>query len=384
MLSRRILLFLLIAFVFLSCKKEFTPTGVLTNANKFLVVDGFINTGNDSTFIKLSITKRFDTLNRVTPVTGATIAVENDANSSFSLTEISPGTYAAPPTNLSSKPKYRLRIKTTDNKEYLSDFVAVKNSPPIDSVGFNANAEGVQVYVNTHDVTNNTRYYRWDFNEDWKFHSNLSSGIIIAPYYCYNKAVPGVIDVANTLKLSSDIVYQAPIVFIPSYSEKIEIRYSILVKQYALTPDAYSFWDNLNKNTTSLGSVFDAQPSTNQTNYHNTADGQELVIGYLSAGNYSSKRFYINVDQLPKTYKTDNGVSCPIDTAYYFKAPFLYPNPPFYSVDLSGQFDYIGLETYGGKPPPPFPFPFKESFTYTRCVNCTLRGNINPPAFWKN
>src|SRR5471030_1513182 len=153
---------LLIFLLFASCKKAFTPSGALSSTAKYLVIEGLINSGSDSTFIKLSRTKIFDTVVNIDVETGAQVNVESDANNTYPLTETAPGTYSAAPLNLDNTHKYRLNIKTADNKNYVSDFVAVKNSPPIDSVGFKAQQDGVHIYVNSHDGANATRYYRWE------------------------------------------------------------------------------------------------------------------------------------------------------------------------------------------------------------------------------
>ncbi len=44
------------------CKKTFVPPDALNNTNKYLVIDGVINAGSDSTFIKLSRTKNLRTV----------------------------------------------------------------------------------------------------------------------------------------------------------------------------------------------------------------------------------------------------------------------------------------------------------------------------------
>src|SRR6184192_2410209 len=124
-----------IALLAVSCKKPFTPTLNQSDNNRYLVVEGVI-TGTDSTIIKLSRTKLVDTFKTVFSETNAIVTIENDANNNIPLSEIKPGIYAAPPFNLDATHNYRLRIKTSEPKEYVSDYVTVKNSPPIDSIGF--------------------------------------------------------------------------------------------------------------------------------------------------------------------------------------------------------------------------------------------------------
>ncbi len=303
----------------------------------------------------------------------------SDASGSFSLTEATPGIYSGL-LNLSNTAKYRLRIKTTDSKEYLSDYVQVKNAPPVDSVGFTAQADGVHIYVNAHDDANATKYYRWEYNEDWAFHTWYQA-VVRAPqtrYQCYAKDVSSRVNLASTAKLSADIVFEAPIATIPSTSEKIMIKYSILVKQYALTSDGYSFWENLQKNSDQLGSIFDAQPSTNQTNYRCLSNPAEVVIGYLSAGYVSTKRIFISASQLLPTYAVPNTYGCVLDTAFAYKDPN-YSDP----LILGPKTGTSVIANYYGAPPQPFGAPTFVTYSTNICNDCTLRGGLNPPPFWK-
>ncbi|MDB5141623.1 MAG: hypothetical protein JWQ66_336 [Mucilaginibacter sp.] len=371
--------FLLIVLLFAGCKKAFTPPGALADINNYLVIDGIINTGNDSTFIKLSRTKKFSMPIVIDHETGAQVTVESDANASYSLHEITPGTYSGPPLTLENSHKYRLRIKTTHDEEYLSDFVVVKNSPPIDSIGFTAKPNGVQIYVNTHDATNNTKYYRWEYTEAWRFHSTYESFFDgQAPrtnsiYYCYAKDTSSYITLASTTQLSSDVVYQSPITAIAPSSEKIQIRYSIEVKQYALTIDAYNFWNNLHKNSETNGSIFDAQPSDNQTNYHCLTNPGKFVVGYLSAGSTATKRIFINRDQLLPAYNPGYAYACTIETLYYAQG---------YSI-LSDTLNYTALGGQYYSPFPPFNAPSSVTYTTRDCADCTSRGALKAPYFWK-
>jgi hypothetical protein len=372
---------LLIVLLLTGCKKAFNPPGVLSDTNKYLVIDGIINTGNDSTFIRLSRTKKFDTVIVIDKEMGAQVSVESDANNSYPLLEINPGTYSAAPLTLDNSHKYRLRIKTTDGKEYVSDFVQVKNAPPIDSVGFVAKPSMVQIYVNTHDPTNNTKYYRWEYSEAWRFHATYQSTWIGTArrdssefiYYCYSKDTSSYITLSSSAQLAQDVIYQAPITTIPSSSEKIEIRYSIFVKQYALTSDAYNFWNNLHKNSESNGTIFDAQPSDNQTNYHCVTNPSEIVIGYLSVGSTTTKRTFINRDQLPASYNPGYSRACLIDTAYADKGEFNVFNNSYVTA-INGVFF---------SPPLPFGAPNAVTYSTSDCADCTTRGVKNPPPFWK-
>src|SRR5579863_2645655 len=227
---RKLKIFVLMLILTQSCKKPFTPSISISDNNRFLVIEGIIS-GNDSTSIKLSRTKKVDTFRTVYAESDARVSIESDANNNYPLIEINPGTYACAPLSLDTLHKYRLRIKTSDNKEYLSDFVPVKNAPPIDSIGFVAQNTGVQIYVNSHDATNATRYYRWEYTEDWQFHSRYISvsksdlanrKVSEQVYNCFGNDISSDVVIASTTRLAHDIIFQTPITIIRSTSEKIE------------------------------------------------------------------------------------------------------------------------------------------------------------------
>jgi hypothetical protein len=268
--------------------------------------------------------------------------------------------------------------------------MVVKATPPIDSIGYTVQNNGIQLYVNAHDPANITHYYRWDYNETWKFHSryesqfmlDLSTNLIVPRpsdkqvYYCYANDASSNILLNSTAKLSNDVVYQSPLTTIPFNSEKLEVTYSILVRQYALTGDAYQFYENIKKNTEQLGSIFDAQPSQLQGNIHNTADAGEPVIGYLSATNVQSKRIFLTSAIVPVNTSTVYPYDCEQDTARYLnKAGYndvqnILINQPVTDLPTRALFTPLGV-IYG--------------FLYSSpaCTDCTIRGTVQTPSFWK-
>jgi len=379
-----------LALLISTCKKPFAP--VLNQSDKrYLVIEGIIS-GNDSTFIKLSRTKKVDTSQTIFAETSAQVIIENNAGANFPLTEIRNGTYAIGVLNLDASHQYRLRVKTSDGKEYLSDLVPLKSAPAIDSVGFIAQSTGVKIYVNTHDDANATRYYRWDFTETWQFHSKYISGyysngidsikarpVAQQVYTCFATDTSSSVIIASTHKLTKDIVNQAPITVVPGTSEKIETKYTILVKQYALTSDAYEFWSVLQRNTQNLGSIFDVLPSETQSNFHCLSDPNELVVGYLSVGNASTKRIFITANQLPQ-YKTQYPYDCELDTAFL--------NPPHAGTLPIGDLvppnsPYMPVNGLYLLPANPFGGPTAYTYSTKLCVDCTLRGKRTPPSYWR-
>ncbi len=372
----------------MSCRKPYNPP-VIANAPSYLVVEGVISAGSDSTIIKLSRTISLSKGVTVNMVPHATLTVESNANTTYPLTEIKTGYYISPGLNLDNTKQYRLRIKTPDNKQYLSDFVAVNVTPPIDSIGFNITNDGMQVYANTHDPNNSTRYYRWDYTETWQFHALyysqwIGDGVDVVGrradqyvYSCFAGDVSTSIVLGSSAKLAQDVIYQNPIAFVASTSEKIETKYSILLRQYALTSDAFIFWTNLKKNTEQLGSIFDAQPSQISGNIHNLSNPAEPVIGYISACTVQSKRVFIDNTQLPRTWRTTYPYDCTEDSLWY--------SNPITNVNQVAEFLVpVGSTSLAIVPFPLPPLTIKGYIAAdAQCADCTIRGTTQAPSFWQ-
>jgi hypothetical protein len=384
---KRINYVLMLMISIMGCKKPYNPS-VIANNTGYLVVEGVINSGTDSTFIKLSKTGNLSGVATANPVLQASVTVESDQNNNYPLTELGNGKYGAAGLNLNSIHNYRLNIQTADGQQYQSDFEPVIITPPIDSVGFTVQANGLQLYVNTHDPNNKINYYRWDYKETWQFHAEYESefvsngtAIVYRPpaqgiYGCFGNDTSSTIVIGSSAKLKQAVIYQNPLTQIASTSEKIETKYSILVNQYALTGDAYNFWVNLKLNTEQLGSIFDPQPSANNGNMHCVTNPSEPVIGYISVCTVQQKRIFISNAQLPQTWVPTYPYSCTLNTALYCAGAGCTNQVAIYLIPPGSADIPITSVTDG-----PAILGFTNSSA--ECVDCTIRGTTTPPAFWK-
>jgi len=376
--------FITTATMVAGCRKPYAPPAVLARAS-YLVVEGVIDSGSDSTLIALSRTVNIANHTSLLIDSGAEVAVEREDGANYPLSKFK-GRYLVIGLNLDKAKKYRLHIKTGGD-EYASDYEPVKLTPPIDSISYKITGPGLQINSSTHDVTNNARYYRWAYEEAWKFHAAVNSGLIVKNgkitfraanemyYYCYAGDKSSNIVLASSEKLSQDVISQNPVTLIPRNSEKLEIKYSIRLKQYALTKGAYAFWENLRKNTEQLGSIFDAQPSQLVGNIHSISNPAEPVVGYVSVTNMQSRRIFISKNVLPDEWNIDL-TGCE-NNAYLFANPntrqddvalFILKGglvPTSSVLDSLGQL--IGYRA-----------------STVECTDCRVRGNINAPVFWQN
>ncbi|RYG02626.1 MAG: DUF4249 domain-containing protein, partial [Chitinophagaceae bacterium] len=165
------ILCLLVMVVAIGCKDRYVlPVNV--PATGYLVVDGTINAGVGATTIHLSrSTRLIDTFN-INYVKDATVTVEGEDNSIFPLYYTGEGgAYENLQLTLNPSVKYRLRIESGEGKEYLSSYLNVQKSPPIDSLVWDRDDAGVNIYANAHGTAETSGYYRWDYRETWEYHS---------------------------------------------------------------------------------------------------------------------------------------------------------------------------------------------------------------------
>ncbi|MFI5160881.1 MAG: DUF4249 domain-containing protein [Sphingobacteriales bacterium] len=372
-----------------SCQKPYLPKIVAVSSN-YLVVEGAINTGSDSTSIRLTRTIPLSSTAEAQPELDATVTVLTDAGGNYPLSSAGNGYYTGPGLNLNSSAKYGLKITTSAGKVYQSDFVVSKNSPPIDSVYYRVQSDGLKIYADTHDASNNSTYYRWDYKETYEIHTAYYSYVYFSQipfdtvlnrsfdnqiYSCWLYDSSSGIILNSSAKLAKDVISGNRITQIGSTSEKLRVRYSILVKQYALTADAFHYYEQLQKNTEHLGSIFDAQPSELPGNIHCITNPAEVVIGYLTAGNAADSRLFIDNRDLPTWQVSTPYGECVLDTALFARR-FAGVNEVQYWI-------------YSGTKIPLFPIQQPGSsiiLGYTmstpQCVDCTLRGSNKQPGFW--
>jgi hypothetical protein len=314
------------------------------------------------------------------------IEMQNGGN--YVLSEDYSGHYSIPGLNLDPNQQYRLHIQTSNGKEYVSDYSVVKITPPIDSVNWTATTNSVtgnqvNIFVSTHDDQSQPGYYQWQYEETWKYSSAYSSIIeyqngelILRPdsdliFYCWKTDLSSTISIANTEKLSSNVIYQYPLTQIPyNTSNKLINRYSILVKQYALTREWYEWNQQIKKNTEQLGSIFDAQPSETGGNIHCVSDPGESVIGFVGCTTETDQRIFIDRTEIPRGIISSGYDYCLPDTVPPIQAEIDRDfqggiNIPITLIYKMGRL--VGIQS-----------------STAQCVDCRVRGGTNvQPSFWK-
>lgn len=380
---------ILLLFLTVHCREEYNVV-LQTNGNGALVVEGIMN-AQGKTKISLSRTTRLAD-KRVAPETGAFLFIEGENNGAvYSMIETQPGVYESEDNTFDAATKYKLRIKTADNREYETDYKNYILTPRVDSLSWRQTPDGLDVFANASSGSD-VKYYKFDYDETWEFHSAFrtflgftetspGSGVYQIVYLdpvnqsvdttlfvCYNSRSSSSINIVSTDALDSNIVL-APVVSYPRGSIELSVLYSILVKQYGLSKEGYEFYVKMKKNTESLGSIFDAQPSEISGNLKCITDPSELVIGYVEFTTAQEKRLFIDNTAL-------NDWAYKQDCQYYFSNPHLNDADVILQLMKESLVPTIIAEytSVGGIK--------KFEVQKEQCVDCRLRGSNIKPDFW--
>lgn len=364
-----IYLFLLILT---SCIDPYRPPEI-TEPASYLVVNGYFNSQpGTTTTIQLTRTQNLTATKAPTAETRATVTIESKAKAIYTLREGATGVYSLSGVTPQLGETYRLHIRTAKNVDYYSEYVPVVPTPPIDSVSWRVENDGVQINVNTHDPTNNTRYYRWDYESTWEYVApyfsqfELKNNQIVFRqpfvYRCWASDNSTNILTTTTNRLSRDVVSQYPILFIPGLSNRLSIKYSILVRQIGLTPSGYAYYDQLGKITQNIGSLFDPQPSQVTGNISCPTNPSDLVMGFFRVGTVQTKRIFIRSSQLPNWPNYTTTAGCIVDTLSLADIRKAQPAPSIITENDERTYLTTGLD----------------------CVDCRVKGGtLQRPAFWE-
>ena len=354
-----------------------------------LVVDGFVNATDNSATVRLSRTQPISELGLADPETKATVTIDASTSGSYSLAENEPGEYKIDDLVIDKNAFYTLHINTISGGEYLSDTIRIRATPPIDSLGFSisSNGEMLSVHVNTHDPDRRTRYYGWDFIEtyeylapdssEYKFVNNTAilRTLEESIFACWQTEDPTSISIGTSVRLVDDIIQRKSLIQIPKGSPKLSIRYSVLVKQRALSVSEYTFLDQLRKTTETLGGLFPPTPISVLGNIHSISSKNEPVLGYFSGAELMEKRFFIEYLDMPDHFRSlRNNVGCEFELT----CP-IFPDPttgnPLFCVSLDDlPDDTIILRLLDQN---------FYVFTSPECGDCRLQGGTTKrPAFW--
>ncbi len=335
--------------------------------------------------------------------TNATVQIVDSANNTYIFVEDEPGVYIS-----SSKFKavlntdYQLFITTKDDKKYTTTNKQLTNITQIDNVyaSREINSVGTQVmsvFVDSFDPSRNSNYYRYEYeetyqiippkweNKDFIVLTDSVGNILPLPglvprsndeKVCYNTVFSNSIIQTSTTDLLEDKVLRFAVRNIPVDDAIISHRYSILVKQYVQSLEAFTYYNVLNQLSGSESLFSQIQPGFINSNIFSIENKNEKVLGFFEVTSVSEKRLFFNYDDFfPNEPLPPYFIDC-----LTFAPPLIEPGipPTFPLVDAiqDGAVVYFGVNENPSIMEGPF------LVVKTPCGHCTALGSSAKPDFW--
>ncbi len=389
-----------------TCIDPYTPT--LTGYESLLVVDGVITDENSSYTIKLSRTIQEQDAVPVA-VSNATVYISDETDNRTYLAANGPGIYKTDSIEFIGTvgKTYKLHVLTPEGDEYESEPCSMQSVPDIDSIYYEPDQEmvnngteteeGLRIRLDASEGDNNN-YYRWDFEETWKFKVPTvkkydyfrEDSIVPVPVsqvneFCWKSRKSDEVLIRTVYSELDERVVKEPIFFIATArSNRLLIKYSILVRQYSISKAEYDFWDNLKNVNESGNDIFATQPFPVISNIRNVNDPDEQVLGYFQVSAVKEKRIFISIFDIVD-----------MDLPYYQEpcerielAPEDVPMPEFgppltwdglYKIYCINS-DYYFVEP---KYEQGTSILAKLIFSRPECADCKLTGTLSKPDFWE-
>jgi hypothetical protein len=312
--NKSILICCLFMLILFGCIEPFEP--VIEETQVSLVIDGMITDQEGYHQVRLSRSGAYNSPEYI-PERGAFVEISNARGNRIVLPESEAGLYEQffAQSFLETNQSYTLHVITADGNEYTSYPDTMLPCPPVETVYYKQEVRetsdplypinGVQIYTDLKIPDGFASNYRWEMDETWEYHSPYPIqfyyiGYIVDLGYeedslriCWKSDIVREIFTITSSQISGDQVNGIPLNYVSDESNRLKFKYSLLVKQYALSTMAYNYWNQLEKQTQESGGLYEQQPARIHGNVYNPSDPTERVLGYFNVSSVTEKRIYI-------------------------------------------------------------------------------------------
>jgi hypothetical protein len=330
--------------------------------------------------VKLSRTYPYNQKNNKTEIS-AFVRITDDLGNEMIMKDNEDGTYLPESedfTGITGR-KYRIYIKTTGGEICESEPEELKEPVDVGNVYYekeegNDGINKLQFYVDTYDPAGRAQYYSWDYDETWEFWVPYASTSDYLPEskICYSSVSSRKILIETTRDYTEDKVIRFPLYYVSNTTNRLSVKYSVLITQYVLSEKTYEFYRNLKNINENTGSLFDPTPVTLTGNIFSVSSPGEPVLGNFQVSGASVHRVFVHRYDLP-----DNWI---IPTEYEFcKADLMSQRSERSKIDSLLRIGWTVMDTIADLAAGDTLLGLVISRS---CFDCTTKGKIQKPDFW--
>jgi hypothetical protein len=305
------------------CIYHYDP--VLEGSRDALVINGKVTDREGYQYIEISRTAAPYDKESERPVSGYAVEIQDDKGNGFPGGEMEPGLYGCwmDQEYLVHGTNYRLVVTNELGGVFVSDFDELLPCPDIDSITYEIQTEltedpavsypGLQFFVNTDCSGEYAKHLRWELEETWEYHSyyeitcyyaydewgwltvlTVLDHPIFDYFFCWESESISIVYTYSTKHLTSGKITNYPLHFVSNQSDRLSVKYSLLVKQFSLSQEAFQFWHILDEQSKQRGELYEKQPAQLGGNIHPQDAGGEPVLGLFYATSIKEKRLFVS------------------------------------------------------------------------------------------
>ena len=378
----------LLIIVLNSCVSEFNAE-LPSKDIQILIVDGSIIENTDVTFY---LSKSFPLNSIYRPEESLNIyatlnIIGSNGYISPEAIPLGRGAYRFSIGELEDGVSYGVQIQYEGNT-YRSELTKPFRTPEIDSVSWMQPEEkgDVYFYVSTHDDSGETKFFLWNYTEDWEvtayyyttflFNPDLNSFYFVdypPYYYCWRKSESDKFIIGSTESLSQSRIINKELYSQVSGDSRFTNLYAVNITQKAISKKAFEYYQNKIVLNDEMGGIFTPQPAELSGNITCITDPSKKVMGYVEAvKNTVQKRIFVNAYQVTRPQHFNNCESITDDS---LRALLRETNN-----------DYVyAYKMLNYRPTEASPDNMPIEWATNTCTDCTAVGaSKTKPDFWPN
>jgi len=292
---------------------------------ELISIEGSLIKGEAEQTVRVSITSSLSYAQFI-PVRSCDVSLLDELDNAWHYDDLTGGVYrtSIPEEELVYGRNYKIRVVTSEGVVYESDYETLNPGIEVDSVYYAIEDKvdemtgdpysGVQFYLDVNAGEDESRYFRWRIDETYEYtsfapisfyyldetHTPIVPQDEYAVYRCWRgEEISGLFQ-SSTIDLTQNEKKRIPLNYVSDQSERLRIKYSLQVKQYTLSENAFNYFEQNRLATEEADGLYTRQPRQPLTNIQNVDDDEERVLGYFWVSTQTTERIFVpELEELP-------------------------------------------------------------------------------------